>query len=132
MYFPMLNFDFVTVVVNEKDEIVAVGVGMPDISDALRKCRGRLFPTGWYHILKALKTKRIDVFDLLLIAVRPDYQNKGVNALLFYDQMPYFIKYGVKYAETIAILEDNTKNRSNWEYFDTLQHKRRRAYVKQI
>ena len=132
MYFPMLNFDFVTVVVNEKDEIVAVGVGMPDISDALRKCRGRLFPTGWYHILKALKTKRIDVFDLLLIAVRPDYQNKGVNALLFYDQMPYFIKYGVKYAETTAILEDNTKNRSNWEYFDTLQHKRRRAYVKQI
>jgi GNAT superfamily N-acetyltransferase len=133
MYFPMLNFDFVTIVVNEKDEIVGIGVGMPDISDALRKCKGRLFPFGWYYLLKALKRKKnMKVFDLLLIAVRPDYQNKGVNALFFYDQTPYFLKYGVQYAETSAILEDNSKNRSNWEYFDTLQHKRRRAYIKTI
>ena len=117
---------------NEKEEIVGVGIGMPDISYALKKCQGRLFPFGWYHILKALKAKQIDVFNLLLIAVRPDYQNKGVNSLFFYDQIPYFQKYGIKYAETTAILENNTKNRSNWEYFDYKMHKLRRAYIKSI
>ena len=132
MYIPLLNFDFITIVVNEKEEIVGVGIGMPDISYALKKCQGRLFPFGWYHILKALKSKQIDVFNLLLIAVRPDYQNKGVNSLLFYDQIPYFQKYGIKYAETTAILENNIKNRSNWEYFDYKMHKLRRAYIKLI
>ncbi len=132
MYFPLLNYDFVTVVVNNQDEIVGVGVGMPDISAALKRTNGRLFPFGWYHILKALKAKRFETFNLLLIAVRPDYQNKGVNALFFYDQIPYFRKYGVKHTETTAILETNSKNRSNFEYFETIQHKLRRAYIKNI
>ena len=132
MYFPAINFDFVTLVVNEKDEIVGVGVGMPDISKALRKCGGHLFPTGWYHVLKALKTKHIEVFDLLLIAVRPDYQDKGINALFFVDQIPYMNKYGVKYAETTSILETNWKNQANWTQFEHKQHKRRRAYIKDI
>ncbi len=132
MYFPAINFDFVTLVVNEKDEIVGVGVGMPDISKALRKCGGHLFPMGWYHVLKALKTKHIEVFDLLLIAVRPDYQDKGINALFFVDQIPYMNKYGVKYAETTSILETNWKNQANWTQFEHKQHKRRRAYIKEI
>ncbi len=132
MYFPLLNYDFVTIITNNDGEIVGVGVGMPDISPALRKCKGKLFPFGWYHVLKMLRAKKMDVFDLLLIAVRPDYQGKGVNALFFYDQLQYFHKYGIKYAETTSILETNNKNRSNWEYFDTLQHKRRRAYLKSI
>jgi hypothetical protein len=67
MFFPLLNFDFVTMVANDKDEIVAVGLGMPSLSEALRKCRGRLFPFGWYHLLKALKAKQMTDFDLLLI-----------------------------------------------------------------
>lgn len=129
MYFPLLNYDFVTVITNEKDEIVGVGVGMPDISPALRKCNGRLFPTGWFHVLKMLKAKKMEAFDLLLIAVRPDYQNKGVNAIFFYDQTKYFIKYGIQYSETTSILETNVKNQANWEYFDNIQHKRRRAYL---
>lgn len=132
MYIPLLNFDFITVIVNEKDEIVGVGIGMPDISAALKKSQGRLFPFGWYYLIKALKAKKIDVFNLLLIAVRPDYQNKGVNSLFFYDQIPYFKKYGIKYAETTAILENNEKNRSNWEYFDYKMHKLRRAYIKSV
>ncbi|MDR1544733.1 MAG: N-acetyltransferase [Prevotellaceae bacterium] len=132
MYFPLLNYDFATIVVNENDEIVGAGCGMPNISAALRKCKGKLFPFGWYGILKGLKTKKIDFFDLLLIAVRPDYQNKGVNALFFYDQTKYFIKYGVQYSETTSILETNSKNQANWEYFDNLQHKRRRAFVIKI
>ncbi|MBQ5380165.1 MAG: N-acetyltransferase [Paraprevotella sp.] len=132
MYFPLLNFDFVTIVTNEKDEIVAVGVGMPDISDALRKAKGKLFPFGWYHIIKALKAKKMRTFDLLLIAVRPDYQNKGVNSLLVCDQLPYFVKYGIEKVETTAILEVNMKSQSNFTDFEKIQHKRRRAYIMPI
>lgn len=132
MYFPLLNFDFVTLVVNEKDEIVGVGLGMPDISDALRKCGGKLLPFGWYHILKALKAKKMEVFSLLLIAVRPDYQNTGVNALFFQDQIPRMNKYGIKILETTNILETNTKNIANFTQFDHKIHKRHRAYIKAI
>lgn len=132
MYFPLVNFDFVTIVVNEKDEVVAVGVGMPDISEALRRCGGKLFPFGWYHIIKALRAKKMEVFDLLLIAVRPDYQNRGVNSLIIVDQIPYFKQYGIKRVETTSIMETNAKNQANWEYFDKKQHKRRRAYIRSI
>lgn len=132
MYFPLLNFDFVTIVINEKDEIVGVGLGMPDISNALRKCRGRLFPFGWYHILKALKAKQMDVFSFLLVAIRPDYQDKGIMALLFQDQMPIISKYGIKILETTNILETNTKNIANFTQFDHKIHKRHRAYIKAI
>ena len=68
----------------------------------------------------------------MLIAVRPDYQNKGVNSLFFYDQTKYFIKYGIEYSETTAILETNSKNQANWEHFETIQHKQRRAFIKTI
>ena len=132
MYFPLINFDFITIAINEHDEIVGVGIGMPDISKALQETRGKLFPFGWIKLLKALKAKQMDTFNLLLIAVRPDYQNKGVNALFFYDQIPYFQKYGIKYTETTAILEENSKNQANFAYFETKQHKRRRAYIKSL
>lgn len=132
MFFPLLNFDFVTLVVNDKDEIVAVGLGMPSLSDALRKCRGRLFPFGWYHLLKALKAKQMTDFDLLLIAVRPDYQDKGVNSLIVNEMTPYFSKYGIQRVETSAILETNNKSQANFVIFDHIQHKRRRAFVKEL
>jgi GNAT superfamily N-acetyltransferase len=133
MYFPLLNFDFITIVINEMNEIVGVGLGMPDISDALRKCKGRLFPFGWFHILKALKAKKnMMYFDMLLMAVRPDYQNKGINAIFFHNTSKYFKQYGVKYAETTSILETNNKSQANFEEYDKIQHKRRRAYIKSI
>ena len=131
-YFPLLNFDFVTVVVNENNEVVGVGVGMPDISKALRKCNGKLFPFGWYHILKALKAKTYEAFDLLIIAVRPDYQDKGLNAVIIADQHPYFVKYNIQRVETTAIMETNYKNLNHWEVFPHKYHKRRRAYIKPI
>lgn len=131
-YFPLVNFDFVSIVVNEKDEIVGVGVGMPDISKALRKCNGKLFPFGWWRILRALKAKKIETFDLLLIAVRPDYQGKGVNSLIFMRQLPNYKKYGIKRVETSSMLEDNFLVHDNFKYFDYKQHKRRRAYAKEI
>ena len=132
MYFPILNFDFVTMVANEKDEIVAVGLGMPSLSEALRKCGGRLFPFGWYHLIKALRAKKMTDFDLLLIAVRPDYQDKGVTALIFNEMTPYFTQYGIQRVETTAILETNHKSLANFADFDHIQHKRRRAYIKEL
>ena len=74
----------------------------------------------------------MEVFNLLLIAVRPDYQNTGVNALFFQDQIPRMNRYGIKILETTSILETNTKNISNFTQFDHKQHKRRRAYIKSI
>ena len=132
MYFPILNYDFVTMVANEQDEIVAVGLGMPSLSEALRKCGGHLFPFGWYHLLKALKSKKMTDFDLLLIAVRPDYQDKGVTALIFKEMTPHFQRYGVQRVETTAILETNHKSLANFADFDHIQHKRRRAYIKEL
>ena len=111
---------------------MAAGVGMPSLSAALRKCKGRLFPFGWYHLLKALKAKKMTDFDLLLIAVRPDYQDKGVASLIFTEMTPYFTQYGIERVETTAILETNTKNLANFIIFDHIQHKRRRAFVKAI
>ena len=132
MYFPILNFDFVTMVANERDEIVAVGLGMPSLSEALRKCQGKLFPFGWYHLIKALKATKMTDFDLLLIAVRPDYQDKGLTALIFNEMTPHFQKYGIQRVETTAILETNNKSLANFADFDHIQHKRRRAYIKEL
>ena len=132
MYFPILNFDFVTIVVNEKDEIVGVGLGMPDISNALRKCDGKLFPFGWYHLLKALKAKQMKSFSFLLIAVRPDYQNMGINALFLQDQIPIINRYGIRKLETTNMLEDNKKIIDFFSQFDHKIHKRHRAYIKTI
>lgn len=132
LYFPILNFDLVTLVTNENDELVGVGVAMPNISKELRKSKGKLFPLGWYHLIKALKAKTYESSDLLLIAVRPDYQNKGINSLLFTDQLPYYQKYKVEYASVTAILETNMKSISNFILFDHEVYKRRRAYIKQI
>ncbi len=131
-YFPLLNFDFVTIVVNDKNEIVGVGLGMPDISQALRRCKGRLFPFGWIGVLRALKAKKMDAFDLLLIGVRPDYQGLGVNAVIIAEQHPYYRKYGIKRVETTSIMETNTRNIANFLMFPHKQHKRRRAYEKTI
>ena len=132
MYFQFLNFDFVTLVVNENEELVGVGLGMPDLAPALRKTGGKLFPFGWYHLIKALKAKKMERFSFLLIAVRPDYQDKGINALFLQDQIPIINQYGIKTLETTSMLETNTKVLSFFMQFDHKQHKRHRAYIKPL
>ena len=117
MYIPLLDFRMVTLVENEAKELVAVGISMPSIARALQKARGKLYPFGWYHLLRALKWKHDEVLDLLLIAVRPDYQGKGVNALLFTDLIPIYQKMGFKYAESNPELELNEKVQNQWQYF---------------
>lgn len=131
MYIPVLRLDNVSLIVDKDKKLIGVGIAMPSLSKALIKSRGRIFPFGWVHLLKALKCQN-DVVDLLLVAIKPEYQSKGVNALLFTDLIPYFIKNGYKYAESNPELEVNQRVQSQWQYFDTEQHKRRRAYKKQI
>lgn len=128
MYVPVLNLRMVTLVENAENEIVAVGISMPSLSRALQKAKGKLFPFGWYHLLKTIFWKRPEVLDLLLVGVRPDYQGKGVNALLFTDLIPVYQELGFKYAESNPELELNEKVQNQWQYFQTEQHKRRRCF----
>lgn len=90
-----------------------------------------MLPFGWFHLLKGLKGKN-DRVDLLLVAVHPDYQNKGVNALLFQDLLPYYIANGYKYAESNPEMETNAKVQSQWEAYNPRQHRRRRSFSKKI
>lgn len=131
IYLGLLNLDLVTLVVDKEDKLVGVGISMPSMSRALQKSHGKLLPMGWWHLLKGLKGKN-DRVDLLLVAVKPEYQNKGVNALLFQDLIPYYQKYGFKWAESNPEMETNAKVQGQWEYFTNRQHRRRRSYYKNI
>ncbi len=131
IYLGLLNLELVTLVVDEAGKLVGVGISMPSMSRALQKSKGKMLPFGWYHLLKGLKGKN-DRVDLLLVAVHPDYQNKGVNALLFQDLIPYYIKNGYRYAESNPEMETNSKVQSQWEYFTTRQHRRRRSFEKKL
>lgn len=132
MYLPIVDLRMLTLITDANDTLVGVGISMPSLSVALQKAKGRILPFGWYHLLKALFVKRAKVLDLLLVAIKPEYQNKGVNALLFSDLIPVYQKLGFKYAESNPELEMNGKVQAQWEYFDTELHKRRRAFVKAI
>lgn len=131
LYLDLLNLDLLSLIVDRNDRLVGVGIALPSMSRALQKSRGRMFPLGWISLLKGLKGKN-DRVDLLLVAVHPEFQNKGVNALLFQDLIPYFNKYGYKYAESNPEMETNAKVQSQWEYFNYRQHRRRRSYSKKI
>lgn len=131
MYLNILRLEYVSVVVDKDGNLIGVGISIPSLSDALRKSRGRLFPFGWARILRAMHSHN-DVVDLLLVAVKPEYQSKGVNALFFSDLCNLYIKNGVKFAESNIELETNNAVQSQWDYFDKRQHRRRRAYRKQL
>lgn len=131
MYLGILRLDCVCVIVDKDDNLVAVGISMPSFSRALQRSRGRLFPTGWWHILKAIKGSN-DIVDLMLIAVKPEYLSKGVNALLFADLLPTYIKNGYKFAESNPELEDNAAVQLQWQYFNRRLHRRRQAFKKEI
>lgn len=131
MYLDFIRLEYVSVVVDKNDRLVGVGITMPSLSEALIKSRGKLFPTGWFHILKALKGHN-DVIDLLLIAVRTEYLNKGINALFFYDLIPVFNKNNIKFAESNLELEENTNVQAQWEYFDHKLHRRRSVFRKKL
>lgn len=132
LYLSLIDTRMVTFVENRNGDLIAAGVTIPSMSEALQKCNGEIFPFGWWHLLKAMFWKRSDTLDLLLIGVRPDYQNKGVNSLMFLDLIDTFNKMGFRYAETNANLECNEKIQAMWKSFDKEQHKSRWVFGKQL
>ena len=132
MYMPLLRPDFVTMIRRDKDEkIIGFGLALPNLSRALRKANGSLFPFGFIHLLRALKG-RPRVVDLYLMGVLPEYQNRGGNSLLFNDLIPIFRQSGAKFAESNPELETNMSVQLQWNYFERKHHKTRRAYIKPI
>lgn len=131
IYLPILRLENVCLIVDSDDKLIGVGISIPSMSRALQKGRGRLFPTGWLHLLKAMYMHN-DVVDLLLVAVKPEYQSKGVNALLFADLLPVYIKNGYRWAESNPELADNENVQLQWQYFERRQHRRRAAFRKDI
>ena len=131
-YLPLLDRQMAPIVLNEQGEVVGAAVTIGSLSRALQKADGRLWPTGWYHLLKALKWKHEDTVEMLLVGVRPDYQGMGVNALFFDDLIPIYNRYGFKWAETGPQLEDNIRELSQWKALQPEYVKRRRCYIKEL
>lgn len=131
-YLGLVDKQLVPVVLNEKDEVVGVAITMGCLTRAMQKSHGRLWPFGWYHLLRALKWHHEESAEMLLIAVRPDYQGMGVNALFFDDLIPIYNKYGFQWAETGPQLEDNVRELSQWKPLHPEFVKRRRCYTKKI
>lgn len=132
LYLGFIDLKMVTFIENEDGELIAAGVSMPSLSEALQKCRGELFPLGWWYLLKTIFIKKPDTLDLLLIGVKPEWQNKGVNSLLFVDLFQNYRNMGFKYAETNANLETNHKVQAMWDPFEKELHKRRWVFAKEI
>lgn len=133
MYVPLLRWDVVSIIIKEEtDEVVGFGIGVPSLSEALIKSRGKLFPFGWYRLLRALKGKKNKTVDLMLMGISPEYQGKGVNAIIFNEFIPSAHKCGFRYAESNPELEMNNKIVSLWDGFDAVNHKTRRAYLKHL
>lgn len=135
MYFPLADLNLITVIEdgNKDNQLVGLAITIPSLTRALQKCRrGRLFPFGWWHLLRAIKFHKTEVVDLLLIGVLPEYRSKGANALVFADLIPRYVKYGFKWGETHVEMETNESVQSQWGPLDPTMHKKRRCYRKAI
>lgn len=129
-FVPLVDPEYCCFVLDEKEELAGFGVCCPSPDQAIKKCNGRLFPLGWARVLKSLKKNT--VVDLLLIAVRPELKNSGVNAMVIECIMNSCIKNGIEYAESGPQLETNNEINNQWKSFDVRQHKRRRCFVKRL
>ena len=129
-FVPMINPNLFCMVMDEQDELVAFGMCLPSLAEAMKKCRGRLFPFGWFHVLRALR--RNDTLDMMLIAVKPELQGSGINAIVMNHIVQGAIRMGIRYAESGPTLETNDKVQSQWKFFEHVQHKRRRCYIKTL
>lgn len=128
-YFPFLDKRLICLIVDSNDDVVAFGVSLPSLSKALRKCKGKLFPFGWIHLLKALRN--FENIDLYLNGVRPEWQNKGIHSIYYAEMNKNYIALGAKMAIANPQLETN-KAANIWEKYDSRVAIRRRAYIKSI
>jgi ribosomal protein S18 acetylase RimI-like enzyme len=131
-YLALIDTQMIPIIENDKGEIVGAAVTMGSLCEALKKSKGRLWPFGWYHLLKSLFLKHEKNAEMLLIAIRPDYQGLGVNAMFFDDLIPIYNRMGIKWAETGPQLEDNVRELTQWKPLKPTFVKRRRCYVKTI
>lgn len=135
MYLSFVDYNIITLIEDSTcdNKLVGIGVTIPSLTRALQKCRrGRLFPFGWWHILRALKFHKTKVVDCLLVGVLPEYRKKGANALLFADLIPRYVSYGWEWGETQVEMETNHAVQSQWSELDVTVHKRRRCYKKTL
>jgi len=131
-YIKIADLNLVTAIM-DGDQMVGFGITFPSFSRALQKTRdGRFLPFGWWHLLKILKWHKTDTVDLLLIGVLPEYRSKGANALIFDDLIRQFQRYGFKWAETGPMMETNEGVLSQWQYLDSVIHRRHRCYRKSL
>ena len=129
-YFSFVSPDLLPIVLDAQNQMVAFGIAMPSLSRALQKTRGRLLPFGIIHLLWALSHNQRA--DLYLVAIKREYQGKGVNAVLMSQIHKAFIARGIQKAESNPELENNLRVQTQWKYYETRQHKRRRIFIKQL
>ncbi len=129
-YLGIIPPQFVPIVLDKDERMVAFGIAMPSLSKAMQKNKGKLFPFGFISVLHALRKN--DKADLYLIAIRPAFQGMGVNAMLMTNMLDVFHEMGIKSVESNPELEDNYKVQSQWKHFETRQHKRRRIFIKKL
>ena len=129
-YFPFIDKNYVICVEDEHQELIAFAVTMPSYSKALQKANGKLFPFGWWHFLQA--GKKNDRANFYLIGIHPDYQRRGVTAIIFKEIFVRFNKMGIIFAETNPELEENKSVQLLWQEYNPVNHKRRRTYSMEI
>ena len=136
MYMPMADLNLFSIVEDwnfEPHKVVGVGLTLPSLTRALQKChKGRLWPFGWWHLLRAIKGHKTNIVDLYLIGILPEYRKKGANALIFNDLIPWYIKYGFEWGESNVEMESNVNVQGQWDFFETERHKRRRCFKRLI
>lgn len=130
IYLSLVRADLVSIVVNKDDDVIGMGITIPSLSKAFQKANGSLLPTGFVHLLKALKKN--DLVDFYLMGIHPDYQGKGINSLIVADLLSRFINNGYIFAESNPELEYNNKIQTLWSEFDPINHKTRRVYIKEL
>ena len=132
MYLGLLDPKFITLVEDPDGKLIAVALTMPSIARAVRKGRGYMFPLGWWYLLKSMYFKYEEALELLMIAVEPEWRNKGVHALLFNEIIPNLQKGGFKYGESNAEMESNTSVQNIWNAYEKEFKRRRRVFTKEI
>lgn len=125
-YFPFIDKNYVICVVDENEELVSFAITMPSYSRALQKSKGKLLPFGWWHFLQA--GKKNDRANFYLIGIHPEYQRRGVTAIIFKEIFVRFTSMGIKFAETNPELEENKSVQVLWQDYNPVNHKRRKTY----
>ena len=129
-YINLINPEYIKFVDDSNGKMIAFTIVMPSLSKALQKAKGRLFPFGFIELLKAKKKNKDVIF--YLIGILPEYQNKGITAIIFGEYYKTFEKYGVETCIRTPELEENHSIHNLWKNFNPIIHKRRRTYTKKL